>query len=139
MKTNISRFYVNSSDEDNAYEYKVHGVTFMLKYAGKANRKFVSSTVKHTLAQKSKIESGESTKEEALASTADDVDLNVLLDSILVGWKGLVDDDTGKDIPFSKEFARTMLSDLPDLVSDLISSSSNKDNFLDVNEKKYLK
>ena len=44
--------------------------------------------------------------------------LDVFIDTVLLGWEG-VEDQQGDIIPYSKQAARQLMQDLPDLYTDL--------------------
>lgn len=135
MKTNLNKFYV-SSDKEQAFMYITHGVTFKLRYAGKANKDFIAATAKQSLIVQNRLkDKSEDDKKLESFNLANEIDLNVVLDSILVSWDGLLDDN-GEKLPFTKQNAKELLISLPDLLSELINQASNPNNFLLVDEKK---
>lgn len=135
FKTNLNKFYV-SSDKEQYFYYTVHGVTFKLRYAGKANKDFIATTAKQSLLIQNRLKdkSDEEKKIESI-NLSQEIDLNVLLESVLVGWEGLLDDN-GKELSYNKSTAKELLTSLPDLLTELINEASKPQNFLLVDEKK---
>ena len=54
--------------------------------------------------------------------------LDVYAESVVLGWEG-VTDENGKPLPFSKENAVKLFSDLPDLFRDVQSQAASISNF----------
>lgn len=54
--------------------------------------------------------------------------INVYVDTVIVGWKNVVDAN-GKKMTFSKANATTLLTDLPDLFADIRESVTDFQNF----------
>lgn len=52
----------------------------------------------------------------------------VFINHLLIGWRNVSDRD-GNPLPFSKENAEKLFSDLPDLLEDLVSQSKNASAF----------
>ena len=129
MKTNLNKFYV-SSLEDNVFKYIKEGVTFNLTHAGRGNKSYTSYAIirlaKHE-GEKSKMNTEDKAKF-VLAEAQDS-----LVDNLLVGWSGLID-DTGKEIPFSKAKAKELFDMLPDLADELFFEAQKNENY--INEKK---
>jgi hypothetical protein len=135
MKTNLSKFFINSSDE-NIFEYKVHGVTFKLKPASRANKEFIEATARHSLILNDKVmEYKDDERELAKINFNDDMHRGIIVDSILVGWEGLLDEND-KELPFTKENALNLLKEIPDFINELTNAASDKDNFSVIDEKK---
>lgn len=57
-----------------------------------------------------------------------EIQVNVFVDAILLGWEG-VTDENGVDLPFSRENARKLFADLPDLFDDLQGQASRAATF----------
>ncbi len=58
----------------------------------------------------------------------DQTDIEILAQSIVVGWSGIVGDD-GEDIPFTVENARKLFTELPEFTRELIGYANNSDTF----------
>lgn len=50
------------------------------------------------------------------------------VEHLITGWNNIVDKD-GKDLPFSTDNAIALLSDLPDLVNELVNFSLDRTNY----------
>jgi hypothetical protein len=124
MKTNLHGHFV-SSDPNTIFNYELHGVTFKLRHAGRSNRDFLSATIKYT---------SKNTDNKDFSKIFE-MDLSILVDSLLVGWEGLLDDN-GKPIKFSKQSAVKLFRELPDIVNELISVAADSKNFKGIDVKK---
>ena len=128
MKCNLSNFYV-SSEASNVFEHEVHGVTFKLKYAGATNQDYTNGKIEVALNEQTKNENDQ--LKQRIETNKKFID--VIIDTIIVGWNGLLD-DKDKPIKFTKENAKKLFKDLPDLLDVLYSQASDSKNF--INEKK---
>lgn len=54
-------------------------------------------------------------------------------ETLITGWKNVTDED-GNELPFSKENALKLLTDLPELAKKLRQTASNISNYLAANE-----
>lgn len=50
--------------------------------------------------------------------------IEIYASTIIADWKGVTDED-GNELPFTEENVRKVLTDLPDLLEDIIQSASN--------------
>jgi hypothetical protein len=57
--------------------------------------------------------------------------INIFLDTTLIGWKD-IKDESGSDVPFSKEMAKKVLIQYPDLFEELKAFASKADNYKEV-------
>jgi hypothetical protein len=62
--------------------------------------------------------------------TAFELMLDIFVNTVLLDWDGVADRD-GNDLPFSKENAKRVLTDLPDLYADLNARANKRDYFLE--------
>jgi|5_EtaG_2_1085323.scaffolds.fasta_scaffold05005_1 hypothetical protein len=129
MITNLDKFYVNNKGKSNTYDYEKHGVTFTLKFAGRANEAFIASTAKHSVILQDKANKlSEKEKERKIIEFNQKLELDVLVDSLLVSWSGVIDND-GKPVDFTVKTAKEQLGRFPDLVAELMTAAANPKNF----------
>lgn len=87
--------------------------TFTISRMGKANKAYTKALEAATRPYRRQIELGTMNND-----TAEGLFLVVFIQTVLKGWKNVRGED-GKEIPFSKETATKLLTDLPELYDDL--------------------
>lgn len=87
--------------------------TFVISRMGKSNKRYTKALEAATRPYRRQIELGTMNND-----TAESLFLGVFVDTVLKGWRN-VKDETGNEIPFGKETAIKVLSDLPELYDDL--------------------
>lgn len=87
--------------------------------AGGSNVAFVKSFERHSQPYKRLIQLGQ--MDEANNRR---LMLNVYLDSVVKGWEN-VEDEEGNPLPFSRDNATKLLTDLPDLFGDIMTQAAN--------------
>lgn len=126
MKTNLdSLFKTDKTAEQSGEWYSVApGVRFLLARLGGANAeklKKVHSFHFKPLARR--LRSGEMTQDEEHNALA-----KVFVEAVLLDWEGLTDMD-GSELPFTKENAVEILTELPELLGQLSAFSEDVDNY----------
>tara|TARA_R110002153_G_scaffold152542_2_gene304135 strand:+ start:10495 stop:10875 length:381 start_codon:yes stop_codon:yes gene_type:complete len=126
---------MDSDSGDKTFKYMVHGVTFTLKYAGRANKEFVLCLARSSMKHQVTAIIDDDANQEQLFNATKNINLDVMVESLLIGWSGLVDDNS-KQITFTKHKAKELLTKLPDLVHELYAVCQNTNNFSEDFEKK---
>lgn len=98
---------------------------FRLARAGGANENFAKTATKRLKPFQASLDS-------LPRKTADDLAIGIFVDTILLDWEGVVD-RTGTPIAFSKDAAKQLLSDLPNLFAALRAESEKMSNFSQAN------
>ncbi len=91
--------------------------------AGGANAAFQKALTSKIRPYKRQIDAGTIPDD-----VAEKLFLDVYAESVVLGWEG-VTDEHGKPLPFSKENAVKLFSDLPDLFRDVQSQAASISNF----------
>lgn len=99
---------------------------FRIARAGGSNKAFVRQFQRMTKPHRRAIQADAMNDEAQLA-----IMRQVFIDTVLLGWENVTDRD-GKEMPFSKENAAQLFTDLPDLFGDLLSQAQNYSLFRDV-------
>lgn len=88
-------------------------IRFRVARAGGNNKAYNRALERRTRPHKRAITAGTLDEKQAEAML-----LDVFIDTVLLGWEG-VEDQQGDIIPYSKQAARQLMQDLPDLYTDL--------------------
>lgn len=99
--------------------------SFRLARMCRSNKRYMKAVEAATRPHKRAIELGTIKPE-----TAEEVFLDVFVGTILLGWDN-IQDNTWLEIPFSKEAAKNLLKELPDLYDDLQEKAKNMSLFLE--------
>lgn len=94
---------------------------FLLARMGGANDKFMTTASKRTKPFQGHLES-------LPKKTSDDLAIGIFVDTVLLNWENVVDRNK-QELPFSKENAKTLLQDLPNLLAVLHSEAMKISNF----------
>lgn len=87
--------------------------TFIISRMGKSNKRYSKALEAATRPYRRQVELGTLKNE-----TAETLFMGVFVDTVLKGWKNVQDRD-GTEIPFTKDAATRLLTDLPELYEDL--------------------
>ena len=93
--------------------------SFRLARMCRSNKRYMKAVEAATRPHKRAIELGTIKPE-----TAEEVFLDVFVGTILLGWEN-IQDNVGLVIPFSKEAAKSLMKNLPDLYDDLQEKAKN--------------
>ena len=99
--------------------------SFRLARMCRSNKRYMKAVEAATRPHKRAIELGTIKPE-----TAEEVFLDVFVGTILLGWDN-IQDNAWLEIPFSKEAAKNLLKELPDLYDDLQEKAKNMSLFLE--------
>lgn len=94
-------------------------IVFKIARAGGSNAEFNKAMERLTKPYRRHIQQGTLDNK-----VADDIYRTAFIDAVLLGWEG-VEDQNGKDIPFTKEAAHELFKSLPELFNDLRDQASN--------------
>lgn len=126
MRTNLDKkFRTDKNLEQQGVDLVLDsGVVLRVKRFGGSNSvEMQKALARHYKPVAQKISAGVLTPAEINA-----IDAKILADACLVGWTG-VTDENGAEVPFSKEKAVEILSELPELTSTVMSYASNYETF----------
>lgn len=102
---------------------------FNIARAGGSNKRYQQSLERGMRPYRKSFQQGTLSDE-----VASKVLLDAFLDSVLLGWDGVTGED-GNVLPFSKENARKLMTDLPDLFAALREAASDASIFRDVSHR----
>lgn len=111
--------FVEAMNEDNTVP------TFIISRMGKSNKIYSKALEAATRPYRRQVELGTMKNE-----VAENLFMGVFVDTILKGWVN-VQDEKGKEIPFSKEAAISLLTELPDVYERLQDEAKLSANFRD--------
>jgi|SRR5687768_9481542 len=100
---------------------EIGAAKFKLARAGGANENFMKTANK-------RLKPFQSAMDSLPKKAADELAQGIFVDTLLLDWKNVTDRD-GKDLPFSKEAARKLLSQLPNLFLALQAEAHKMSNF----------
>jgi hypothetical protein len=135
MKTNLhGTFATNKKTEEEGVELEIkpkdqpedkEGVVFKIRRFSPLNPRVQAAMAAHHKPYARQLEMG-------LLSPSKSLELNILifLDISLVGWRNILD-ESGKEIPYSRENALKLFKDLPDLFEFVHKYAMDADNFKD--------
>jgi hypothetical protein len=93
--------------------FELDGVGYTMAYAGKSNTRWLKTVDRVFKPHRHSIQLEALPKEKQ-----DELSLEVFVESLLLSWDGMTDDD-GNTVAFSKEAAKELLTDLPELYDNL--------------------
>ena len=100
--------------------------TFVVSRMGKSNKRYSKALEAATRPYRRQIELGTMNND-----TAETLFLGVFVDTVLKGWEN-VKDANGNELPFNKQNAVKLLTDLPDVYDRLQEEAKLSANFRDV-------
>lgn len=120
-----SQYRTDTSSETKGIEldYGDAGI-FLMARAGGSNKAFTRLFEKKMRPHRRALNSGNLPE-----SAARKVGIDVMVETTLLGWSGVTGPD-GKELKYSKENARKLLTDLPDLYLQLQQDSANASLYL---------
>lgn len=98
---------------------------FNLARAGGSNKRYQQALERGMRPHRKSFQQGTLNDE-----VANKVLMDAFVDTVLLGWEG-VTDEAGKPLPYSKEAARKLMTDLPDLFVALREAASDMSLFRD--------
>jgi hypothetical protein len=120
--TSLYDLFETSSDVEMAGAWiPVGPARFKLARAGGGNENFLKTAQKRLKPFQSSLES-------LPKQVADEIAIGIFVDTILMDWEG-VTDRSGAALPFSKDAAKKLLSDLPNLFAVLREEAGKLSNF----------
>lgn len=99
--------------------------TFFVSRMSRTNKNYLKSLERNTKAHRRAIE-----LETIKPEQAEQINMQVFVDSILLGWENIKDKD-GEVIQFTKENAKSLFERLPDLYDDLNEKAKKASTFRD--------
>lgn len=102
-------------------------IVFYVARTGKSNTSYKLASERAFKPHRAAIKNGSLSNE-----TADQIMLDLFCGHLLKGWENVLDEQ-GAEIPYSVENAKKLMSDLPDLYSELLEVSNDASHFLDSN------
>jgi hypothetical protein len=118
-------FETNSDAENAGIWVPVGPARFKIARAGGANENFKKTAMK-------RLKPFAASFETLPAKTVDDLAIGIFVDAVLLDWEGVVD-RSGALIPYSKEAAKDLLTQLPNLYTVLKAESEKLSNFSQTN------
>ena len=100
--------------------------TFTISRMGKSNKRYTKALEAATRPYRRQIELGTMKNE-----VAEEIFLNVFVDTVLKGWKN-VRDEKGGELPFGKQSAVKLFQDLPEVYERLQEEAKQSANFRDL-------
>lgn len=97
--------------------------TFVVSRMGKSNKRYSKALEAATRPYRRQIELGTMNNDKA-----EEIFLGVFVDTVLKGWKN-VRDETGADMPFTKQTATKLFKDLPEVYERLQEEAKLSANF----------
>ncbi len=97
--------------------------TFVVSRMGKANKRYSKALEAATRPYRRQIELGTMNNDKA-----EEIFLGVFVDTVLKGWKN-VRDESGADMPFTKQTATKLFKDLPEVYERLQEEAKLSANF----------
>jgi hypothetical protein len=101
-------------------------MAFFIRRMSKSNKKYTKGFAESTKPYQRQIEM-DMLKEE----TADEILMNVFVDTVLVGWENIQQND-GTVILFDHDNAVSLFTELPDLYADLVEKSKKASLFREI-------
>jgi len=128
------QFATNSEKETEGVKIEFHEATnddgsvpsFFVSRMGKTNKRYSKALEAATRPYRRQIELGTMNND-----TAETLFLGVFVDTVLKGWEN-VKDANGNELPFNKQNAVKLLTDLPDVYDRLQEEAKLSANFRDV-------
>ena len=99
--------------------------TFVVSRMGKSNKRYSKALEAATRPYRRQIELGTMNNDKA-----EEIFMGVFVDTVLKGWKN-VRDENGAELPFNKQNAVKLLTDLPDVYDRLQEEAKLSANFRD--------
>jgi hypothetical protein len=118
-------FETNSGAESEGIWVPVGPARFKLARAGGANENFIKTATK-------RLKPFAASFETLPKKTADEIAIGIFVDAILLDWEGVAD-RSGASVPYSKEAAKKLLTELPNLYLTLRAESEKMSNFSQAN------
>lgn len=100
--------------------------TFVVSRMGKSNKRYSKALEAATRPYRRQIELGTMNNDKA-----EEIFLGVFVDTVLKGWKN-VRDESGADMPFTKQTATKLFKDLPEVYERLQEEAKLSANFREV-------
>jgi hypothetical protein len=100
--------------------------TFIVSRMGKSNKRYSKALEAATRPYRRQIELGTMNNDKA-----EEIFLGVFVDTVLKGWKN-VRDESGADMPFTKQTATKLFKDLPEVYERLQEEAKLSANFREV-------
>lgn len=97
--------------------------SFKIARMGKSNKKYTKAMERATRPYRRQVELGALSEE-----VSEKILLGVFVDTILLGWENVLDRD-GNKIPYNRDNAMKVMTDLPDLYADLQAQASSAAQF----------
>ena len=97
--------------------------TFVVSRMGKSNKRYSKALEAATRPYRRQIELGTMNNDKA-----EEIFLGVFVDTVLKGWKN-VRDESGADVPFTKQTATKLFKDLPEVYERLQEEAKLSANF----------
>lgn len=102
-------------------------IVFIIARTGKTNTSYKLASERAFKPHKAAIKAGNLSNE-----TAEVLLMDLFCGHLLKGWENVRDED-GKELPFSVDNAKKLMTDLPDLYAELTEASNDVSLFLDSN------
>ena len=117
-------FGTNKEKESGIRVEPLPGIYFWIKRTGGSNKTYSEQATKRLRPYVQKFNSGKSIP----LDTITDINQDLYVEYALTSWEN-VTDRQGNQLPFTKENAKKLLQELPELYAYLSEESSNLDNF----------
>lgn len=101
--------------------------SFRIARMAKSNPKYLKAVEARTKPHRKDIIEKAITNE-----IAEEINLDVFCDAVLIGWENIVGED-GRVIPYTRDDAKKLMTELPDLYEILKEKAEDIDNFLSSN------
>jgi len=117
-------FETNKSKEEGIRLEPMPGIFFTVKRAGGSNKAFSEATQKKLRPYINKYKAGKNLPQDII----DTVNQEAFVDHCLISWENVTYRD-GTPMPYTKEAAKKLLADLPELFNILSEDAHNVENF----------
>ena len=125
MTSIYEMFATDLKAETDGFVHRVSDkISFTLARAGGANARFSKAMEVKTRPYRRQI--AEDTMDIALANT---LLIEAFAETVVLGWEGITDKETGEEIPCTPEAAVKLLTALPDLFNELREAAAKQSNF----------
>jgi hypothetical protein len=124
-----SEFGTNKSKEEGIKVEPMPGIFFTIKRTGGSNKAYSEAATRKLQPFVKKFNSGKSIPLDDVQK----INIELFTEYCMLDWEN-VTDRSGNQLPFTKDNAKKLLQDLPELYSFLSDEAGNLDNFKDTEE-----
>ncbi|MFI5391672.1 MAG: hypothetical protein ACHQYQ_09945, partial [Bacteriovoracales bacterium] len=120
-------FGTSNKKEEGIKVEPMAGFFFTIKRSGGSNKAYSEAATRRLRPFVQRFNSGKNIP----LDTIQEINIELFVEYILLGWSENVTDRSGNQLPFTKDNAKKLLQDLPELYSFLSDEAGNLDNFKD--------